>query len=87
MEAKLALARWIVTPLARGRRRAAAEEHFTRVVREGGARGRAGRDVPATGTPCTCRPLLEEAFGLASTSEARRLIAQGGVRLDGEVVP
>jgi tyrosyl-tRNA synthetase len=29
--------------------------------------------------------LLAEAFGL-STSEARRLIAQGGVKLDGEPV-
>ena len=64
-----------------GRRRPrAAEAHFTRVVREGrapgrGARGRAARRA----TRCTCRPLLASAFGL-STSEARRLIAQGAVR-------
>ena len=30
--------------------------------------------------------LLVERFGIPSTSEARRLIAQGGVRVDGEPV-
>ena len=63
----------------------AAEAHFTRVVRE----GRAPDEVPEAplpaGDPVHLPALLVEAFGL-STSEARRLIAQGGVKVDGEVV-
>ena len=35
--------------------------------------------------PSICPALLASAFGL-STSEARRLIAQGGVKLDGNAV-
>jgi tyrosyl-tRNA synthetase len=40
--------------------------------------------LPA-GDPVHLPALLAEAFGL-STSEARRLIAQGGVKLDGDAV-
>jgi len=40
--------------------------------------------LPA-GDPIHLPALLAGAFGL-STSESRRLIAQGGVKLDGEVV-
>ena len=43
-----------------------------------------GYPLPA-GDPIHLPALLAEAFGL-STSEARRLIAQGGVKLDGEPV-
>ena len=39
-----------------------------------------------TAIPCTCPALLVELLGVGSTSEARRLIAQGGVKLDGEAV-
>jgi tyrosyl-tRNA synthetase len=85
MEAKLALARGIVE-LYHGRHAAdAAEAHFTRVVR----RGEAPQDVPEaplpTGDPVHMPALLASSFGL-STSEARRLLAQGGVKIDGEVV-
>jgi tyrosyl-tRNA synthetase len=38
------------------------------------------------GDPLHLPALLVERLGLASTSEARRLISQGGVRLNGEVV-
>jgi tyrosyl-tRNA synthetase len=85
MEAKLALARWIVARSHGDEAAAAAEEHFTRVVR----RREAPEEVPdvalVDGDPVHLPALLAAAFGL-STSEGRRLIAQGGVRLDGEVV-
>ena len=86
MEAKLALARAIVARSHGEEAAATAEAHFTRVVREGGAPdGRARRHTCRTGIRCTCRPLLAAAFGL-STSEARRLIGQGGVKVDGDAV-
>jgi tyrosyl-tRNA synthetase len=81
MEAKLALARFIVT---RSHGPAAAEEaeaHFTRVVREGGAPA----DVPEVPLPpgeqVHLPALLAVAFGL-STSDARRMISQGGVKVN-----
>jgi tyrosyl-tRNA synthetase len=86
LEAKLALARFIVT---RSHGEAAAQEaeaHFTRVVRE----GRAPDEVPEAalpdGDPVHLPSLLVDALGFGTTSEARRLIEQGGVRVDGEVV-
>jgi tyrosyl-tRNA synthetase len=86
MDQKLALARRIV---ARSHGEAAAdeaEEHFTRVVRQ----GEAPEEVPEVplpaGDPVHLPALLVGSLGVASTSEARRLIAQGGVKLDGEVV-
>ncbi|HET7572052.1 MAG TPA: tyrosine--tRNA ligase [Gaiellaceae bacterium] len=85
MEAKLALARWIVARSHGEEAARAAEEHFTRVVR----RGEAPEELPDValpdGDPVHLPALLAGAFGL-STSEARRLLAQGGVRLDGEAV-
>ena len=85
MESKLALARGIVELYHDPGAARRAEEHFTRVVRE----GRAPDEVPETtlppGDPVHLPAALAAAFGL-STSEARRLIAGGGVRLDGEVV-
>jgi tyrosyl-tRNA synthetase len=85
LEAKLALARWIVTRSHGEEAARAAEEHFTRVVRE----GRAPEEVPehalAPGDPVHLPALLAEAFGM-STSEARRLITQGGVRIADEPV-
>ena len=85
MKSKLALAHGIVElydgPEAAGR----AEAHFTRVVRE----GQAPEDVAQAGLPpddpVHLPAVLADCFGL-STSEARRLIAQGGVKVDGEVV-
>jgi tyrosyl-tRNA synthetase len=85
LEAKLALARWIVTRSHGDDAARAAEEHFTRVVRE----GRAPDDVPEHALPpgdsIHVPAVLAEAFGL-STSEVRRLIAQGGVKIDGRQV-
>lgn len=82
LEAKLALARWIVARSHGEEAAQRAEEHFTRVVRE----GQAPEEVPdaalPAGDPIHVPALLASAFGL-STSEARRLIAQGGVKIDG----
>ncbi|TML11758.1 MAG: tyrosine--tRNA ligase [Actinobacteria bacterium] len=86
MAAKLALARFVVERSHGEEAARRAEEHFTRVVRE----GRAPEDVPEQrlpdGDPLHLPALLVDLLGIPSTSEARRLIAQGGVRLDGEVV-
>jgi tyrosyl-tRNA synthetase len=84
LEAKLRLARFIVERAHGEEAARAAEEHFTRVVRE----AQAPEDVPEVrlpeADPIHLPALLVEALGIGSTSEARRLIAQGGVRLDGE---
>src|SRR6266545_3551999 len=86
MEAKLALARFIVRRSHGEEAAAQAEAHFTRVVREGQAPEEVPEvDVPA-GDPVHLPALRVELFHIPSTSEARRLIAQGGVRLDGAVV-
>ncbi len=85
LEAKLALARFIVARSHGEDAARAAEEHFTRVVRH----GEAPEDVPdhvlPAGDPVHLPAVLADAFGL-STSEARRLIDQGGVKLDGAAV-
>ncbi|HEY3463435.1 MAG TPA: tyrosine--tRNA ligase [Gaiellaceae bacterium] len=85
MQAKLALARWIVTRSHGEDAARAAEEHFARVVQ----RGEAPEDMPErslpTGDPVHLPALLADAFGL-STSEARRLIGQGAVKVDGDAV-
>ena len=77
LEAKLALARFIV---ARSHGEAAAQEaeaHFTRVVRE----GRAPEDVPEErlpeDDPVHLPSLLVGVLGVGTTSEARRLLEQG----------
>src|SRR6266542_5144151 len=86
LEATLALARFIVRRSHGEEAAAQAEAHFTRVVREGQAPEEVPEvDVPA-GDPVHLPALLVELFHIPSTSEARRLIAQGGVRLDGAVV-
>jgi tyrosyl-tRNA synthetase len=86
MEAKLELARFIVRRSHGAEAARRAEAHFTRVVRE----RQAPEDVPEAdvpeGDPVHLPALLVELFGIASTSEARRLIGQGGVKLDGAVV-
>jgi tyrosyl-tRNA synthetase len=83
LEAKLALARFIVARAHGGDAARAAEEHFTRVVRE----GQAPEDVPEIRLPRTdpvhVPRLLVEGLGIGSASEARRLIAQGAVKVDG----
>jgi len=87
LEAKLELARLIVRRSHGEEAAAEAEAHFTRVVRE----GQAPEDVPevvldGAGGTVHLPALLTEHLGVASTSEARRLIAGGGVKLDGEPV-
>jgi tyrosyl-tRNA synthetase len=85
MEAKLSLARGIVELYHGPAAARAAEEHFTRVVRE----RQAPEEVPDATLPADdpvhLPAVLADVFGF-STSEARRLIAQGGVKVDGEVV-
>jgi tyrosyl-tRNA synthetase len=86
LEAKLELARFIVTRSWGEGAARAAEDHFTRVVREGQAPEQVPEEALPEGDPLHLPALLVERLGLGSTSEARRLIAQGAVRVDGEVV-
>jgi tyrosyl-tRNA synthetase len=86
LEAKLELARFIVGRSHGEEASKQAEAHFTRVVREGQAPEEVPEvDIPAS-DPVHLPALLVELFRVSSTSEARRLIAQGGVKLDGAVV-
>jgi tyrosyl-tRNA synthetase len=85
MQAKLALARWIVARSHGEEAAIEAEAHFTRVVREGQAPDEVPDATLPDGDPVHLPAALAAAFGL-STSEARRLIAQGGVKVDGSVV-
>jgi tyrosyl-tRNA synthetase len=86
LEAKLALARFIVERSHGAEAARQAEDHFTRVVRE----GQAPEEVPEAplpdDDPVHLPAVLVELLGVGSTSEARRLISQGGVKVDGEVV-
>jgi tyrosyl-tRNA synthetase len=86
MEAKLRLARFIVARAHGEEAARAAEEHFTRVVREGQAPDEVAEVVLPDGDPVHLPALLADGVGLASTSEARRLVGQGAVRLNGVVV-
>jgi tyrosyl-tRNA synthetase len=87
MEAKLELARYIVARSWGAEAAREAEEHFTRVVRQ----HQAPEDVPEiplpNGDPVHLPALLVGAMGVGSTSEARRLIEQGGVRVNGDPAP
>jgi tyrosyl-tRNA synthetase len=85
LEAKLGLARWIVTRSHGEDAARAAEEHFTRVVREGQAPAEVAEVPLPPGDPVHLPSVLADQFGI-STSDARRLITQGGVKLDGERV-
>ena len=76
MEAKLALARFIVARSHGAEAAEAAEAHFTRVVREGGAPDEVPEAPLPDGDPLHLPALLAAAFGL-STSDARRMIAPG----------
>jgi tyrosyl-tRNA synthetase len=86
-EAKRRLARRLVERFHGVDAAGKAEDRFDRVHR----RREVPEDVPvreltgADGDPKHLPALIGDAFGLSS-SEARRLIAQGGVRLDGEPV-
>src|SRR5689334_210700 len=86
MEAKLELARFVVRRSHGDDAARAAEEHFTRVVR----RHEAPDDVPEAplpdGDPLHLPKLLADTGLAATTSEARRLIQQGAVKVNGVVV-
>jgi len=84
LQAKLELARFIVRRAWGEEAVSAAEEHFTRVVRE----GQAPDEVPEiehSEATVHLPALLAETFG-QSTSHWRRVIDQGGVRADGRVL-
>jgi tyrosyl-tRNA synthetase len=85
MDAKLALARFIVARSHGPEAAVEAEAHFTRVVREGGAPEDVPQGVLPEGDPIHLPALLAAAFGL-STSDARRMIGQGGVKVNGIAV-
>jgi tyrosyl-tRNA synthetase len=84
LEWKLELARRITERWHGEEGAQAGEAHFTRVVRQ----GEAPEEVPElplpAGDPVHLPALLVDGLGVASTSEARRLIQQGGVKLNGE---
>lgn len=84
-EDKRRLARLIVERFHGPGSGAAAEAHFNRVVRD----RRAPEEMPTVAiSPGTVHlpALLVDALGVASRSEARRLIAGGGVSIDGRPV-
>jgi tyrosyl-tRNA synthetase len=85
LEAKLELARFIVRRSHGEEAAKEAEDHFTRVVREGSAPEDVPEAVLAGDGEVHLPALLVEHLGIGSTSEARRLIAQGAVRVNGEV--
>jgi tyrosyl-tRNA synthetase len=85
METKLELARFIVRRSHGDVAVGAAEAHFTRVVREHAAPDDVPQHALPPGESVHLPAVMADAFGL-STSEARRMIAQGGVRLDGTTV-
>jgi tyrosyl-tRNA synthetase len=86
MEWKLELARRITARWHGEEGARAGEAHFTRVVR----RHEAPEDVPELAIngddPVHLPKLIADAGFAGSTSEARRLIGQGGVKLNGEPV-
>jgi len=86
MAQKLELARLIAARSHGEEAAAAAAEHFTRVVRQKEAPERLEEAVLPAGDPLHLPSLLVEFLALGSTSEARRMITQGGVKLNGEVV-
>jgi tyrosyl-tRNA synthetase len=85
MEAKRALARWIVARSHGQEAARGAEEHFNRLFRDRRPPEEVTEHALPEGDPVHLPALLADAFAL-STSEARRLIAQGGVKLDGDPV-
>jgi tyrosyl-tRNA synthetase len=86
MEWKLELARRLVRRWHGDESVHGAEAHFTRVVRQHEAPADVEEATLPVGDPIHLPALLVEAFGLPSTSEARRLIGQGGVKIDGDAV-
>jgi tyrosyl-tRNA synthetase len=86
MQWKLELARQLVGRWHGEEKARRGEEHFTRVVRRHEAPIDVEEAVLPDGDPIHLPALLVDRFGLASTSEARRLISQGGLKIDGASV-
>jgi tyrosyl-tRNA synthetase len=86
MASKLALARWIVARSHGDEAADEAEAHFTRVVRQHEAPADVEEVRLPPGDPVHMPALLVASFDTASTSEARRLIAQGAVKLEAEPI-
>jgi tyrosyl-tRNA synthetase len=86
MQAKLELARFIVERSHGVEAARQAEEHFTRVVREGKAPDEIPEAPLPADDPVHLPKLLADTGLVPSTSEARRLIGQGGLRIDGDAV-
>jgi tyrosyl-tRNA synthetase len=85
MEWKLELARRITGRWHPDGGAEAGEAYFTRVVREHAAPDDVPEHALPPGESVHLPAVIADAFGL-STSEARRMIAQGGVKLDGTPV-
>ncbi|HEX4669935.1 MAG TPA: tyrosine--tRNA ligase [Solirubrobacterales bacterium] len=89
-EAKRELARRIVDRFHGEGSGATAEEHFNRVIRDGGVPEEIARwDIDPAAAGELRMILLPKLIGSGfelSSSEARRLIKQGGVKLDGETI-
>jgi tyrosyl-tRNA synthetase len=85
MESKLALARGIVERYHDAEAAERADEHFTRVVREGQAPDEVPEVALPPDDPVHLPAVLADVLGI-SRGEVRRLIDQGGVRVDGEAV-
>jgi tyrosyl-tRNA synthetase len=87
LEAKLELARFIVRRSHGEDAAEKAEAHFTRVVREGQAPEEVAEVALPDGDGTVHLPaILVEHLAVGSTSVARRMISQGGVKVNGEVV-
>jgi tyrosyl-tRNA synthetase len=84
LEWKLELARRITARWHGEEGAAEGQAHFTRVVRQGEAPEEVPELALPAGDPVHLPALLVDGLGVASTSEARRLIQQGGVKLNGE---
>jgi tyrosyl-tRNA synthetase len=85
-DAKRALARGIVERFHGAEAAAAAEQHFDRLFVSHDAPDEVDEHAfSANGGPVHLPALIAEAFG-RSRSDARRLLAQGGVKLDGEAL-
>jgi tyrosyl-tRNA synthetase len=85
VESKRALAREIVARYHGEDAARAAEEHFDRLFVERSAPDEVEEAELPADDPVHLPALIRDHFGV-SGSEARRLLAQGGVRLDGEVL-
>jgi tyrosyl-tRNA synthetase len=85
MDAKMQLAREIVSIFHSDEAAAQAEAHFKRVFRKGELPSEIPTHRPSA-SELNIVDLLVATDLVKSKSEARRLIGQGGVRLDGEKV-